>query len=280
VHEVGSSVARFKVGQRVALAHHVPDPNTHYSKRDSETMDPQFKSSNIDPGGFAEFIRVPSIHVESTVVAIPDHVSDANAVFMEPMACCLRALDRMILQKGDSVLVIGTGAIGMLFMPLLRDLGVHPIAADVRPERIETAKQFGAVAGGIVGQDDLPSICKSASEGRGVDAVILTVVNDAAIALALSCVRDGGSLMLFGGKPGTKLALPYWDAFLREINFVTSYSATPSGLHRAMKILAQPQYKNLEQLISHRIPLAEAQSGFELTYKAKASKAVIIPGSL
>jgi L-iditol 2-dehydrogenase len=255
VFRTGAGVTRFKAGDRVALAHHVPDYTSHFSRRGSETMDAQFKRSNIEPGGFSEFIRVPALHAGTTVVSIPDHVSDRRAVFMEPMACCLRALDRMTLLEGDSVLIVGTGAIGMLFVPLLRDRAITVIAADTRSERLETARHWGAADGGVSGSDDLAAICKSRSEGRGVDAIILTVVNDATVKLALDCVRDGGTLMLFGGKPGAQLNIPYWDSFLREINFVTSYSATPDGLRRAMAILSQPSYAPVDALISHSFPL-------------------------
>ena len=135
--------------------------------------------------------------------------------------------------------------------------------------------EFGAAAGGDQRQDDLPALCKAHSDGRGVDVVILTVVNDATVRLALACVRDGGTLMLFGGKPGGELKLAYWDAFLREINFITSYSATPDGLRRAMAILSSPAYAGIEQLVSHTVPLADAQAGFELVRDGAASKVVV-----
>jgi L-iditol 2-dehydrogenase len=277
VHAVGAEVTRFHIGQRVALAHHAPDATSHYAKRGSETMDPQFKRSNIDPGGFSEFIRVPALLVEATVVAIPDHVPDARAVFMEPLACCLRAMDRVAFAQGDSCMVVGAGAVGMLFMPLLRDTGVTVIAADMRAERISLAKHWGAVAGGIPGTDDVAALCRQHSAGRGVDCVVLTIVNPATIALALAAVRDGGTIVIFGGKPGAEFPLPMWDIWLREINLITSYSATPNGLYRALTILSGDGYVGLEQLISHTMPLVEAQDAFELVYQGKASKAILIP---
>jgi L-iditol 2-dehydrogenase len=273
VHALGAGVNRFATGQRVALAHHVPDPQSHYSRRGSETMDPQFKSSNIDPGGFSEFIRVPAMHVAATVFAIPDAMTDAQAVFMEPLACCLRATDRMNLLSGDSALVIGVGAIGMLFAPLLREHGVATIAADIREDQVTRAREWGAIDGGTA---DLPAICKRHTEGRGVDAVILTIVNDATLQLALSSVRDGGKLMLFGCKPNENLQVPFWDCFLREINQLTSYSATPDGLARAMELLSKPSFSQLETLVSHRFPLVEAQQAFDTAWQGRASKVVVM----
>jgi L-iditol 2-dehydrogenase len=274
VHELGEGVTRFAKGQRVALAHHVPDPLSHFSRRGSETMDHQFKRSNIDPGGFSELIRVSALHVDSTVFAIPNHVPDARAVFMEPLACCLRALDRMKLARGDSALVVGVGAVGILFMPLLRDMDVAAIASDMRAERVELAKRWGDAIGSV---QDIEPLCKEASDGRGVDAVILTIVNEATIRLALQCVRDGGTIMIFGGKPSAAFPLPMWDIWLREINLLTSYSATPDGLGRALTFLSTPACEGLEILISHQLTLAQGQHAFDLVHRGKASKIVIIP---
>ena len=277
VHALGAEVSAFKTGQRVALAHHAPDATSYFAKRRSETMDPVFKRSNIDPGGFSEFIRVPADLARATVVAIPGHVPDARAVFMEPMACCLRALDRVTLVKGDSCLVVGAGAVGMLFVPLLRDMGVATIVADMRRERVKLAEKWGAVSGGIPGTDDIAALCKKQSDERGVDCVVLTIVNAATVTLALDAVRDGGTVVIFGGKPSAAFPLPMWDIWLREINLITSYSATPEGLHRAIHILSGEGYVGLENLISHQMPLTEAQAAFELVYEGKASKAILVP---
>jgi L-iditol 2-dehydrogenase len=277
VHAVGAGVTRFFAGQRVALAHHAPDPASHYARRGSETMDPVFKRSNIDPGGFSEFIRVPAALVNATVVAIPGRMPDGRAVFMEPMACCLRALDRVSLAKGDSCLVVGAGAVGILFMPLLRDLGVTALAADMRVERVDVAKHWGAVAGGVPGVDDVAGLCKHHSQGRGVDCVVLTIVTPATVALALEALRDGGTIIIFGGKPGAEFSVPMWDIWLREINLISSYSATPEGLHRALMILSGDGYVGLEVLISHQFQLNDAQAAFDLVYRGQASKAILVP---
>jgi L-iditol 2-dehydrogenase len=277
VHDVGTGIAKFRAGDRVALAHHAPDFSSHYSMRGSETMDPQFKRSNIEPGGFAEFIRVPAILASNTAFAIPDGMPDERAVFMEPMACCLRALDRLTLKAGDSCLVVGVGAVGILFAPLLAARGITAIAADMRDERIALARKWGAADGGVPGRDDLAAMCRAVSDGRGCDAVILTVVTAATLNLAMNAVRDGGTIVLFGGKPGDVVSMPVWDMWLREINLVSSYSATPDGLRRALDFLNSRACEGLESLVSHRLPLANAQSAFELFHRGGASKVVIVP---
>jgi hypothetical protein len=121
VAAVGAGVERVVAGQRVAFAHHVPDYSSHFTRRGSAPMDALFKHTNIDPGGFAEYIRVPALHVQHVLLPVPDDLPDLRAVFMEPLACCLRALDRVAVIEGDAALIVGVGAVGLLFAPLLAD---------------------------------------------------------------------------------------------------------------------------------------------------------------
>ncbi len=264
----------FKVGARVAIAHHAPDPNSHYTTRGSAPMDPVFKSSNIDPGGFAKFIRVPKELVAQTVIAIPDHVPDLRAVFMEPLACCLRALDRLTLQNGDTALIIGAGAVGILFLPLLNDMGVKSIVLDMRAERLELAKTWGAIDGCVADEGDIVEITKQHSQGRGVDVIILTVVSKVTLETALLSIRDGGTILLFGSKPNNSFATDWWEIWRREINLITSYSATPDVMTRAMALLTRPNYA-FEKSVSHQLALNDAQAAFDLVHEGKASKIVL-----
>ncbi len=262
-----SMTPRFAAGQRVAFAHHAPDPTSHFTRRGSETMDAAFKRSNVDPCGFAELIRVPVDLVGETVHAIPDAMVDERAIFMEPLACCIRAVDRADVQAGDTVVVVGFGAIGLLFAPLLQDLGASVIAVDTRAERLEVAGQWGA-----------KSIheLKALSDGRGADAVILTIVNEATLELALKNVRDGGRIITFGVKPDTRLPIDLWQIYRRELSLISSYSATPSGLARAIKLLESDKFA-FEKTISHRFKLEEAGRGFELLHQLRASKVIVTP---
>lgn len=274
VFEVGEGVTRFHKGQRVAVAHHAPDYGSHYTRRGSATQDPQFKASNVAPGGFAEIIRVPADLVPHTVVPVPDHVPDLRAVFMEPLACCLRALERVKVSAGDTVLIVGVGAIGALFLPLLRDRSIVVVAADNRAERLAVAENWGAAGSLLVGRDDVSAITRKMSGGRGADLVILTATNPATIALGLASVRDGGVVMPFGVKPGMTPEVDLWQLYRREVSLVTSYSATPEGLARAMAILSRKDY-TLENTVSHQFSIAEAALGFALLHEMKASKVVL-----
>jgi L-iditol 2-dehydrogenase len=270
----GEDVRGWAIGQRVAIAHHAPDYSSHYSRRGSAPMDELFKRSNIDPGGFAQFIRIPALLLQHTVLPIPEEMPDLRAVFIEPLACCLRALDRIHLLEGDSALVIGVGAVGILFLPLLRDRSVVVLAVDVRAERLALAQQWGAVAGALAGGDDVVGLAQRHSQGRGADAVIVTALTSSNLALALDAVRDGGAILLFGARPDLSFPLNWWNVWRREINIISSYSATPDLLPRALALLRRSDYA-LEQTVSHTLPLSAAPSGFDLVHHGQVSKVVI-----
>jgi L-iditol 2-dehydrogenase len=269
-----SRTAQFLVGQRVAVAHHAADLESHYTKRGSAPMDPAFKRSNIDPGGFADFIRVPANLVPFTVVPVPDHVPDLRAIFMEPLACCLRALDRLALAQGDTALIVGAGAVGILFLPLLRDAKVKTLVTDMRQERIVLALKWGAAGGRTVADSDIVEVTKQHSDGRGADLVILCVLTSATLKTAMNAVRDGGTILIFGSKPNNEFIIDWWDIWRREINLITSYSATPDLMPKAMALLSGEGYA-LETLVSHQFPLDEAQSGFELAHQGRVGKVVV-----
>ena len=262
---VGDGVSRFAVGERVALAHHVPDFGSHYTRRGSAPMDPLFKRTNLDPGGFAEFIRVPALHVEHTLCSLPATLPDLRAVFMEPLACCLRALDRVDLAEGDSALVVGVGAVGLLFLPLLADRSVTAFAVDLRPERLALALRWGADAGFLAGDAGCPAALRARTAGRGVDIVFLTALTPATLELALAVVRDGGTLLL---------SLNGWEIWRRELNLVSSYSATPDLLQRAIAVLQRPHY-TMEHTVSHTLPLTAGAEAFRIAQSGSASKVVV-----
>jgi L-iditol 2-dehydrogenase len=278
-HEIVGVVAKsrsplFNAGQRVAVAHHAPDTSSHYAKRGSETQDPVFKSSNVDPGGFAEFIRVPSFLVPQTVHSIPDAMPDLRALFMEPLACCIRALNRSPVAAGDTVLLVGAGAIGLLFVPLLVSKGVKVIAVDIRKERLELAQKWGATDVRLAEASDITACINAQSGGRGADLAILTSVSNATLALAMDTIRDGGSIIPFGVKPNLVLPVDMWQLYRREISIVTSYSATPSGLAEAMALLASDGFA-LETTISNQVPINEAAHAFEQLNKGLANKVAV-----
>jgi len=166
------------------------------------------------------------------------------------------------------------GAAGLLFVPLLRDHSATVLVSDVRAERLDLARQWGASRGLLAPQDDMASACRQESQGRGADLAILTVVSQPILSQVLDALRDGGSLLLFGVQPETMAQSDIHRLWRREINLISSYSTTPDVLPRAIAILGKNGYA-LEQAVSHTFNLTEASAAFALAQRGEASKVVI-----
>jgi L-iditol 2-dehydrogenase len=274
VLEAGEGVGGFRPGDRVVAAHHVPCGTCHYCRRGSQSMCRTFKASNLDPGGFAEYVRVPAANVRHATFRIPEHLTDEEASFTEPLACCLRAVDRSRVEPGDTALVVGLGSIGCLFVQLLRRAGAAVVGADPIAERAGLAIRLGAQA---AGDPDLAArAVREASEGRGADHVILTGGGTDVLPWAAAAARDGGTLHCFAGGPGEVLPIPLGRLYHRELSVISTYSASPATLARAFWLLAAGKVE-VEDLITHRVPLARLADGVELMRRREALKVYVTP---
>jgi L-iditol 2-dehydrogenase len=274
VVDVGGGIEEFRVGDRLVVAHHVPCFTCHYCRRGSPSMCRTFKAMNLDPGGFAEYVRVPAPNVKHATFRIPGDLSDEAASFTEPLACCLRAVKRARVEPGDSALVVGLGSIGCLFVQLIRRAGLSVLAADLDPRRQALGRGFGAVS---VGQpDELESAVAETTGGRGVDVVVVTAGGAPVLSWVAPLVRDGGSLHYFAGGDGEHLPLPLETLYRRELTLTTTYSSSPAELGEAFDLLARRAVR-VDQLITHRLPLDRLAEGVALMTRRQAVKVFVVP---
>jgi L-iditol 2-dehydrogenase len=274
VVRTGPGVAGFGVGDRVVAAHHVPCGTCHYCRRGSESMCRAFKASNLDPGGFAEYVRVPPANVRHATFRVPDHLTDEEASFVEPLACCVRAVDRARVESGDTVVVVGLGSIGCLFVQLLSRAGAAVVGADPLSDRVALALTLGARAAGA--GDAAASAARELSEGRGADHVILTGGGAEVLPWAAGLVREGGTLHVFAGGPGESLPLPLGTLYHRELTLTSTYSSSPATLARAFWLLSAGKVE-VDRLITHRLPLERLAEGVELMRRREALKVYVTP---
>lgn len=274
VVRVGAGVDRFSAGDRVVAAHHVPCFECHYCRRGSASMCRAFKRTNLDPGGFAELIRVPAENVAWATFKIPPHVSDEAASFVEPLACVLRSVERARVQSGDTTVVVGLGSIGCLFVQLLRRAGASVAGIDTVGERVDLAKRLGAEAFDAPGA--VTRWTREQSAGRGADVVVITAGGAAVLPWAAELVRDGGVIHYFAGGTGTELPLPLDTLYHRELTITATYSSSPADLAAAHAIVSGGEVA-LELLITHRLPLSEVARGVELMLRREAVKVFVVP---
>ena len=274
VVRTGPGVAGFGVGDRVVAAHHVPCGTCHYCRRGSESMCRAFKASNLDPGGFAEYVRVPPANVRHATFRVPDHLTDEEASFVEPLACCVRAVDRARVESGDTVVVVGLGSIGCLFVQLLSRAGAAVVGADPLSDRVALALTLGAPAAGA--GDAAASAARELSEGRGADHVIITGGGADVLPWAAGLVREGGTLHVFAGGPGESLPLPLGTLYHRELTLTSTYSSSPATLAHAFWLLSAGKVE-VDRLITHRLPLERLAEGVELMRRREALKVYVTP---
>jgi len=274
VVEAGDGVAGFAAGDRVVAAHHVPCGDCHYCRRGSESMCRAFKTSSLDPGGFAEYVRVPPANVRHATFRIPDHLTDEEASFVEPLACCVRAVDRAGVEPGDTAVVVGLGSIGCLFIPLLRRAGAAVIGADPLLERTARALALGARAAGD--PEAAATAVRQVSEGRGADHVVLTGGGSDVLPWAVEVARDGGVLHCFAGGAGEVLPIALGTLYHRELTVMSHYSSSPATLSRAFWLLAAGKVE-VDGLITHRVPLERLAEGVELMRRREALKVYVTP---
>ena len=272
--EVGPGVRRFAPGDRLVVAHHVPCFHCHYCRRGSPSMCRHFKRVNLDPGGFAELVRVPAPNVEHAAFRLPAEMTEETASFTEPLACCLRAVKRSRVAAGDTALVVGLGSIGCLLAQLLALDGVQVLASDLLKDRRALGRRMGA----LVFDTDaaLDAVLREATDGRGADLVIVTAGGAAVLPAATARVRDGGTLHYFAGGAGESLPLSLGALYHRELTLTATYSSSPAELEEAFALLAGDRIR-AEGLISHRLPLGRLGEGVELMRRHEAVKVYVIP---
>ncbi len=273
---VGQGVTQVAVGDRVFVSHHVPCGECRYCKAGHETVCDTLRTTNFDPGGFAEFVRVPAINMVHGLYKLPNEVSDDQAVFIEPLACVSRGQRLVGLPVGGTVLVVGSGITGLLHIRLAKALGASKvIATDIVDFRKQAALRSGADVV-IDGREDVPAHVKSANAGRFADLVITCTGAPTAIAQGLGSVDRGGRILFFAPtEPAAKVDLPFNALWREEVTMTSSYGGAPVDIRAAIELLRTGKIR-VDDLVTHRLPLAMAGEGFRLVASARDSIKVIL----
>jgi len=277
VAAVGDGVTSFKIGDRVFMHHHVPCFVCHYCRRGFYSNCQMFRETHLDPGGFAEFVRVPALNVERDVLKIPDDMSYDVATFIEPVGTIIRGVERARLRHGDSVAIVGAGMTGLLFTQAARLWGATRIAAlDLQDWRLDYARRMGADLTVNPATEDAVAAVQSMTGGRGADIVFACAASIPALEQAVRLAARGGTVLIFAPPPpDARLAVSPHDILFYELTITGTYSTVPGETSLALDLLQQGRIR-VEELMTHRMGLADVKRGLDLTRAAKESLKVII----
>jgi L-iditol 2-dehydrogenase len=276
VAEVGAEVTDFKVGDRVFVHHHVPCFTCHFCRRGHHTLCETFKTTHLDPGGFAEYCRVPRLNTQRDVLKLPPDMSFDQATLIEPAGTCIRGIERTAIQTGDTVVVIGAGPTGLIHMQLARILGAGLIVVtDLSDYRLDLARRLGADHTANANEDVVTAL-QRVNAGRKADVVINTAGSMRAMEQALTLADGGATILFFGlGSPEARLPVsPHWLLF-SEITMVATYSCSPLETRKALKLI-QGGRIHAEQLITHRFDLSGVGEAIRLAVEAKDSMKILV----
>jgi L-iditol 2-dehydrogenase len=284
----GEGVSQFKIGDRVMVFHHIPCGDCYYCKHKVFAQCPTYKkvgaTAGYEPsgGGFSEYVRVMDwIVSRGGVVRIPDGVSFEQASFIEPVNTCMKGIETLRLQEGETALVIGQGPIGIILSVLARRCGVKVITSDLFPQRLTIAQTFGLNENIDASTSDTVQTIKEKTEGRGADAVILAVAGNGLIRPAMEATRPGGRVLLFAQTQHGEATIDPASVCVDEKSLLGSYSASVDLQEESARFVLGGEL-DLTRLISHRFPLTDSIDALHLAAHPKpdSMKVVIQPGSL
>lgn len=256
-HEIAGEIVEskthaYQVGQRVFVSHHVPCNTCKYCLAGNHTACDTLHAGNYDPGGYSEFVRVPEINVENGVYVLPNHVTDEEGSWVEPLACAVRGQRVLGVESRHTVLILGSGVSGLLNVQVAKNLGAKVIATDVDPFRKRKAKEFGADQV-LDARDDL--------SGIKAEKILLCTGAMPAVQQAFQCVDKKGAILLFA-IPNQNIELPTVDFWRNELTVLSSYGAASRDLEESLQLISDGKV-NVKNMVTHRFPLSEIQQGFK-----------------
>ncbi|PXZ05588.1 zinc-dependent dehydrogenase [Gilliamella apicola] len=273
----GKNINNYQLGDRVITAIHVPCFTCHYCNKGHYTICEQFRTNNIDPGGFAEFIRIPELHLKHLTHKVSDNVTDEEATLIEPIACCLHGLKQADIRPDDSVLIMGAGTIGILHAQLARIKGANKvIVSDMSEYKLQKALKVGSDYAINIAEKDIISEVNQITNGQGVDVIVIAAGVSSLVSDAVNMVRRAGRIIVFSGFDKNKLVTLDASRFFKdEISIIGTYSVTPYEFPEALDLLEKRKL-NTDEMITHVFPLDKLSEAIDLSTDPKQSVLKVI----
>ncbi len=273
---IGKEVKNWQLGDRVVANNSAPCMTCFFCRRQEYSLCPNLTWNN---GTFAEYLKIPAPIVEHNMLPIPENLSFALASMTEPLACVMHGVARSNAKAGDRVVLLGDGAIGLMFVAVLAQQQMAEIILfGGNNKRLEIGKKLGATK--IFNYHQIPDILatvKELTEGLGADLVIeatgVPQVWEDAIALA----RPGATVNLFGGCPrDTTITVNTEQLHYSELTLKGVFHNTPKYVREALSLLASCHIP-FDLLISEYRALKDLEQVFQDMGDRKVIKVAITP---
>ncbi len=271
VAQVGAGVTRFAVGDRVLPLNSAPCDDCYFCRHNQQNLCQNLLFNN---GAYAQYMRIPARIVEKNTLHVPENVPLEHAALTEPLACVILGLEQSGAKAGDTMVVIGAGPIGLMFMHAAHLSGIRVIVVVKREDQIAAARHFGAtdVVRITEGVDIVAAVRELTGETRGADVVIEAVARPATWEWAVGMVRKGGVVNFFGGPPsGTVVGLDTNRLHYGDITLKATFHLTPETARTAFALIAGGRFKAAE-FITRTAALDEVPSVFARMITRSADK--------
>jgi L-iditol 2-dehydrogenase len=279
---VGRGVTQWKLGDRVMSFHHIPCGKCFYCERRLFSQCKQYKTTGLtagfipNGGGFAEYVKAMPWVAERGIVALPDNVSFEEATFIEPINTIVKAVQKARVTRGETVLVIGCGPIGLQLLMVANLEGAKLYTSDPMAVRRAKSLTLGALESFDPSSGKLVEEVKARTDGRGADAVLVAVAHPSVVVEALAAARPGGRVLLFAANdPVTRIEFPASAVGIDEKEILGSYSAAVDIQQAAADLVLNKKLPVME-IVTHRFPLARIQEGLDLAVKPTAESLKIL----
>lgn len=259
VREVGAAVDSLKVGDRV-IVNQVVSCGTCYAckkGRGNVCHNLKVRGVHID-GGFSEFIAVS----QTDCYRLPDNISDTDAVMIEPTTIAMQACSRAQLTSEDTLLIIGSGALGSTVLKIARLTGATILVADVMPEKLAQAKAQGAHHTIDVSREDLVQRAKELTDGYGPTVTIDAACTKTSFMQAISATGCAGRVIVMGFSV-EPVEMNHFLITSKELD-VRGSRLQNKRFGDAVRLIEEGKL-DLTGTVSHTFPLAQAQKAFDFS---------------
>lgn len=272
---VGEGIENWQVGDRVVANNSAPCMKCFFCQRQEYSLCPNLTWNN---GTFAEYLKIPAEIVQHNMLRIHTELSYELAAMTEPLACVLHGIARSDVRQHDTVVVLGDGAIGLMFVAVLAQQGNRVLLFGGNQQRLQIGQKLGAAKTFNYRQiEDTPSVVKEQTASWGADVVIEATGVPAVWESAIACVRPGGTVNLFGGCPrDTTITLNTEQLHYSELTLKGVFHNTPKYVRAALSLLAS-RVIPFELLISEQRSLQELEQVFQDMKARQVIKVAIVP---